>query len=726
MPYFGRSVAIALITLLLGGGFDYLFDLETSVSLKALFQARGSQSPPADIVIAAMDEASENRLGVGQDFTRWRAFHAQLIKQLQQQGALFIVFDLQFLGSDPVNDPGLAKAMRDAGNVLVTECVQKFRRGVADFFGRDECSDSNKQPAVFREGNAAATLSENLVAMRKIAPTPIITESALDHAPFYVINDAENASILESWNFFDSLAEQPSLPLLIWFYYQQRTGRLTEIDHREQPFSTWLTAQRRSCLQGLPQAITAHRPIVKAICGGDSRYLNYYGPPRTIRMESYSDVYQGKVNDLHNKVIFVGRAYRQFASGKTDFFQTPYSDSHTGRMAGVEIMATHFANLIDGRFIEMPAPTLLIGGLFGLLVALLLTHLPGWAGIPVSLAVAAAYAGLAAWSFARFNCWLPLATPLLLQLPLSWLTSLTWSRYDLLLERKRLLTFVRRVFPQWLTFLPASPGQWVENNNLPTRSEQDISGLCLATDIEGYTVIAAHHRPREMWALLNAYYQVLGHPVTSHGGVITDVTGDAMMAIWIDSPVNQRRAACLAALEMEKAITAFNQTSTAEPLSTRIGLHEGEFTLGRLDAGKTSHFRAIGDTVNITSRIEGVNKYLGTKILTSRAVINDLTDIECRPVGMFRLVGKEQPIELIEIIGINDNIGTERSNVYRQFAAGLETFYQGKWMPAARLFQNVLTLSPDDGPAQFYLDLALEYSQNPNQAWEGFISLESK
>ncbi|MGR8930911.1 MAG: CHASE2 domain-containing protein, partial [Gammaproteobacteria bacterium] len=650
---------------------------------------------------------------------------AKLVRQLQQQKVALVVFDLQFIVSDPVNDPALASAMRDAGNVLVTECVQKFRYGAADFFGRDECSDVNKEPAVAQESESTAELAEELVAMRKIPPTMAIRESALDHTPFYLINDAENSTILESWTFFDSLAELPSLPVLTWFYYMQRSGALSDIETTT-PLSVWLTEQRRACAEEPHRRLNLDTKFANLICTGNSRYLNYYGPPKTLRMESYADVYEGKVSDLKDKVVFVGRAYRQYSPGKTDFFKTPFSDSHTGKMAGVEIMATQFANLLDNSFIEMPAPALLISALFCFVAVVLLIQFPGWWGILASLAFAFIYAGIALWCFSRINCWLPLSTPLLIQLPLAWLMTLTWSRYDLLRERQRILNFVQRVFPQWLVFLPASPGQWTESNDLSTKSEKDVRGLCLATDIEGYTAIAEHHRPREMWALLNDYYRVLGHPVTSRGGIITDVTGDAMMAVWFDAPAVQRRTVCLAALEIEKAVATFNDSAVFEPLPTRIGLHQGEFALGRLDAGKTSHYRAIGDTVNIASRIQGVNKYLGTKILASKEAVAEINGIALRPVGVFRLVGREEPIELIEITGLQENIATHQAAVYRQFAEGLQLFQHGKWADAARLFKNVLFLDATDGPAQFYLKLALAYSRIPGFAYEGCISLNAK
>ena len=723
-----RAFLIAAIAFLLTGAVDFLADLESSLGLNTLFQISGPHHPPANVVIVAMDEASEHRLGVGQDLARWRGLHAGLIQQLQKQGASLIVFDLQFIQPHPADDPALVAAMREAGNVLLVECVQKFRHGVEDFYGREECSDTNSQPVVARDGDSNTALSEQLVAMRSVTATAAIAETALDHAPFFLINDAENASIREVWTFFDALAEAPSLPMVTWLYYLQRTG---DIPQTKQPLSAWLTEQRRACRSksdGLPARSPLQRRIDNLLCNGDSRYLNYYGPPRTLRMESYSDVYDGKVGDLQGKVVFVGRANRQFSPGKSDFFQTPYSDSRTGKMAGVEIMATQFANLLEDRFIEMPAPSGLVSGAFGLLVALVLVRFAGWTGIAISLAFASMYAGLAVWLFGLRHWWLPVAMPLLLQLPLSWLLTLAWSRYELMRERGRMLAFVRRVFPQWVGMLPAAPGQWTETANVGAAStERDVSGLCLATDIEGYTTIAARHSPREMWTLLNTYYQVLGHPVVSHDGVIADVTGDAMMAVWFDAPASsQRRAACLAALEMATAVASFNLPSSLAPLATRIGLHEGELTLGRLDAGDTSHYRAIGDTVNTASRIQGVNKYLGTKILASKSVTADLTDIVYRPVGAFRLLGRAEPVELLEIVGTVGQIDAQHNALYRQFADGLQAFGQGQWNDAARLFQDALEMNTDDGPTRFYRQQALARLQNPEQAWDGVITLDGK
>jgi adenylate cyclase len=730
-----RIITIALITLLSGSGIDYLTGLETALGLDSLFRIRGQRTPPDEVVVIAMDETSEAVLGVGQDLTRWRSFHARLIRELQRQGAALIVFDLQFIVPHSDHDPDFAAAMRAAGNVLVTECVQKLRRGDEDFYGRDECSESNREPFVRKDSAPQQRLSEQLIAMRKIGPAGVLAESVLDHAPFYLASDAEESTVRESWTFLDSLAETPTLPVLAWSYYLQRTGALQGMAQPDYPLSAWLTERRRQCLSAADESSespteksASERFIDEVICLDDQRYLDFYGPAQTLRMESYSDVYQGKVTGLSGKVVFVGKANRKFSPGKTDYFQIPFSDTRSGKMAGVEIMATQFANLLEGRFVTSPMPPGLMLAAFGLAVGLLLTVFAGLPGMAASLLAAGAYAGLAAWCFGRSGMWLPVAVPALIQLPLAWLISLLWSRRDLLNERQRILAFVRRVFPQWLPFVPVSPGQWhPKKGAAELTSQRDVGGMCLATDIEGYTTVAARHTAHEMWELLSKYYQVLGHTVSSHNGIIADVAGDSMIAVWIDLPAaNRQSAACLAALEMKLAVEQFNATSSTCQLPTRIGLHEGEMTLGRLDAGEGSHYRAIGDTVNTASRIQGVNKFLGTHILASAAIVTGLADVIYRPVGCFLLVGRNDPIELVEIVGRAAGISVADYAKYEQFASGLSAFRQGQWEDAAIRFQTLLDIHGHDGPTRFYLDLALTYREEPPQVWEGFIALSAK
>ncbi|KJV08140.1 hypothetical protein VZ94_00140 [Methylocucumis oryzae] len=562
--------------------------------------------------------------------------------------------------------------------------------------------------------------------MRKLLPTQNLARASLDHAPFFLASsDSEQATIYQAWTFFDALAEVPSLPVLTWLYYLQRSHELAS-ELVTTPISAWLTEQRRQCLNGVIQPVAIdteiNRLIYNVICEGDSRYLDFYGPAQTIKMASYSDVYEGKVTDLTGKIVFIGKANRQFSAGKLDYFPVPFANPHSGNMSGVEILATQFANLLENRFVHTPLPHHVVLLLF----ALSLTVLLNVRGLLLSVVFSLAYVSISIWLFNRNCLWLPVAIPLIAQLPCACVMTLMASRFDLLNERKRILAFARRVFPEWVSLTNATPGQWRPEHSAAKTTQLDVYGICLATDIAGYTTISSQYTPQQMWQLMNAYFRVLGQPVETYQGIITDVVGDAMMAVWFNSPhAQQRLAAALTALDMQLALDAFNQTSTLGCLPTRIGINEGNMTLGRLDVGSSSYYSVIGDTVNIASRIEGVNKYLGTRILATASIATSLGSLIYRPVGCFRLVGRDSPVELIEIVGRKSAATIAMQPLFIQFALGLELFQQGQWQQAAVCFETVLQ-EYDDGPSRFYWQKAIALQKNPPLYWDKVITLENK
>jgi adenylate cyclase len=276
--------------------------------------------------------------------------------------------------------------------------------------------------------------------------------------------------------------------------------------------------------------------------------------------------------------------------------------------------------------------------------------------------------------------------------------------------------------------IPALPGQWYPEKTTGTQSnDREVNGLCLATDIEGYTAMASQHAPQEIWGLLKSYYQVLGYPVSANKGIIANIQGDAMMALWIDSPPDvQRQAACLAALEIELAVERFNETSRIGRLPTRIGLHEGNMVLGSGESGGFRFYNPFGDAVNTASRIEGVNKFLGTKILASASFATSLSTIVTRPVGVFRLKGREESLALLEIVGTEADVSKAQHAKFQIFSLGLAAFGQGDWDSAVISFQNVLSTYGEDGPSRFYLKLALAYQHSPPEHWDGIVTLDEK
>jgi len=256
-------------------------------------------------------------------------------------------------------------------------------------------------------------------------------------------------------------------------------------------------------------------------------------------------------------------------------------------------------------------------------------------------------------------------------------------------------------------------------------TERDVYGVCLATDIVDWTSISGGLPSEVSSELLNNYNKkVINAPVRLYGGRINDLTGDGAMSYWDKPPIqDQRYAACRAALKILDCVDEFNKTS-APRLEIRIGLSEGRFTLSLSDAGDIKTFKANGSPLNFASRIEGVNKDLGTRLLAAKPLCDSLDGIFYRRAGCFLVQGSNEPLELMEIVGLRQAIGADRLRMYRQFELGLDEFQQGGWWRAAEIFQAVLKDYPEDGPSSFFLRKALDYSAEPPDDWRGVVAVE--
>jgi adenylate cyclase len=224
---------------------------------------------------------------------------------------------------------------------------------------------------------------------------------------------------------------------------------------------------------------------------------------------------------------------------------------------------------------------------------------------------------------------------------------------------------------------------------------------------------------------MNRYYETLFTPIRQHDGVVSDVVGDAAMAIWAsaDDDRAKRKAACSAALDILAAVEQFNATQSSMALPTRMGLHYGEIVMGHIGAVDHYEYRAVGDIVNTATRIEGLNKRLGTRILVSHEVLASLEDFHTRKLGTFLLAGKHNPITIYELLGKQKPAAGEKQ---ARFAEGVEQFAQGEWQSAHDCFSQYLDLHPKDGPSQFYKQLAQEYLHTPPAEFDGVIRLTEK
>jgi adenylate cyclase len=177
-----------------------------------------------------------------------------------------------------------------------------------------------------------------------------------------------------------------------------------------------------------------------------------------------------------------------------------------------------------------------------------------------------------------------------------------------------------------------------------------------------------------------------------------------------------RRRAVLAALGAAAAITEFKNRNPLLTSQLRIGLEAGWVYVGHAGGGGHFVYSIVGDSANTASRLESLNKHLGSQVLASRSVVEDLDDILLRPLGRFLLMGKSEPVGVVEIVAIKAQAAAADLERCAHFAAALDRFLGGDWDGAERLFDALLDRHPADGPAAFYRARCQRYRQDPTLA----------
>lgn len=698
--------------------------LEEAVGLDLLFKQRGARAAPADAVVVPIEKEAAQALGVEPRPERWpRALHARLTERLHAAGAEVIVFDIHFKEPrDPAGDAALAAALRRAGRVVL--------------FGYLE-----------RE-----TLPGHGQLERLIPPAAPLAAAAAAVAPFAL--PKLPVRVNRYWTFHDSAGDVATLPMAAFEFYcvPALPALAAALAPQDAPAAARLrtalaespaaaATEARRVLTALPR--TEWDTLARAIAGDEPRrqlhalhrayhgdrhpYLNFYGPPRSIATVPYAEVIAGDDAALAarfaGKVVFVGLA-EQRQTAQRDNFYTVFSQPDGLDLSGVEIAATAFVNLVHDDGLAPPddlAALLLVLG-YGLAIAVLCRRLPAVAAVAAGLALAAAYYYIAAEVFAAYHRWLPLTTPLLVQTPLALFLGVFGHYWQSQRERRRL----RDTFGHYV------PGHVIDRalshaDGLHAPGERRY-GTCLATDAARYTELAENMGAAELGVLMNAYYETLFAPVRAHHGMVSDVIGDAMLAIWSGPNADGalRAQALEAALEIRTAADRFAHTPGRPALVTRIGLHCGELVMGNVGALDHFEYRAVGDIVNTANRIQALNKRLGTQLLASDGVLEDIAGIATRPLGRYRLAGKQQSVAIHEVLGHEHELDPTLRTFCADFAAALALFSEGRWQAAHAMFTALQRERPDDGPTRFFIEQCAHHIAAAPADWQGVLTLAEK
>ncbi len=617
-----------------------------------------------EAVVVYMDEESHRRLGQSW-LSGWdRALHARLINRLTAAGARAIVFDVVF--SDP--NPARAAADEELANA-----IKDSGRVIlaADYVRAD--ADANR-----------------------IDP------------PFDLVRDA--AAGMGS----DELLADADLVV------RQLTPR------GESPISSlaWVAA-------GICGAPVTKQENLEDV----QRWMNYYGPAVFIPWTNYFKALDSALapdDFFHNKVVFVGsKTFTKFAGERKDEYRTPFGFWLSKTMVrqqeglfspGVEVQATALLNLLRGDWLRrLPhrVELLMVLGL-GLAFGYGLVRLRPVGATVASLAGLLVVAVASYLMFRKGLIWFPwLIVVVQIAVALSW--SILFNSVQLYVEKRLYEQTLRLYLP------PALVKKFAKSRELLKPGAQKQLLTLFFSDIASFTTLSEGMDSDELATTMNLYFETaVAKCIHKSEGTVAKYIGDAIFAFWNapDPQADHAVRACEAALLLRaQAGEKFN----GRILPTRIGLHTGVANVGNFGSEQRVDYTALGESVNLASRLEGLNKHLGTHCVISGETKKGLGDrLVTRSLGKFQLKGFEGLVEVHELIGFPDE--AEPTRPWREaFAEALNNYEQRNLEFAQMGFQQVLELKPDDGPSKFYLERIedLSHQQLPDN-WVTHTILKEK
>jgi adenylate cyclase len=451
--------------------------------------------------------------------------------------------------------------------------------------------------------------------------------------------------------------------------------------------------------------------------------INYQGPWGTTYLhKSIADVIAGKVAPatFRDKIVLVGAT----ATGIGDLRPTPYGGTD---YPGIGIHANVIDNILNQGFLKRGPKQALIDALlilfFGIPLGIWMALVsPRWMWFGFGL-----LAPLAALDYLAFlrGSWLNFTVPAATLMGNVILVSL----YRVLIEEKEKRR-VRSFFGQFVS--PEVIRRLLVNPELVQPKKTDIT--VMFSDIRGFTTISEKLDAQDLALFLNEYLSDMTQIVFAHQGTLDKYIGDAVMAFWgapYEEPGHAARA-CNSALDMMKRVQEMQKTEAeGKPhLDIGIGLNTGVASVGKMGSDLRAGYTALGDTVNLSSRLEGLNKEYGTHILANETTYQAAKDAGFlfRELDLIRVKGKLQPATIYELLGRSAELAADQDLQARleQFAQARELYRKREWSKAQRTFEDIIA-KWEDGPSRAYWKRCQEYLfDEPSSGWDGVFTMTHK
>ena len=611
-----------------------------------------------------------------------RADIAKLTTNLKRLGAKVIALDmLMDFPNGYAEDPILAEAMEDAGNIIVVAQLE---------FGGDGKFKEVNYPTETLKAAAESGYTNHTLIGNKLSRVRFFPKEIKDHNvwPFAIKTLAmykgvepqlENGQLtigdivvpLDPFN--DLWIDFPSLP----------------------PMATFLA-------KDTPAGISAAEVLLEL---------------EDIPDEEWDEETEDLQQMISGKIVLVGDT----SEVSHDIFTSPI-----GEIYGIEFLADTIMTLMKNAPIR-PASSqneilvlLILFICFGI-VALI----PKYENL-LFLLIIAAYTGFGVFTYVYYGIAFSMSYALIACV----LSTGTINLYLFMMERKQ-KGFIKGAFSQYLS--PTVIDQIVENPDMLELGGEKRELTPFFSDIQGFSTISEGLTPEELVQLLNEYLTAMCDIISSHQGTIDKFEGDAIIAFWgapLDLP-NHATVACHATIEMQQRgveLRKMLREQNRPLLFTRMGLNSGPVVVGNMGSAERMDYTMMGDVVNLAARLEGANKFYKTFSMISGSTYElAKDDIDSRQLDIIRVVGKNEPVPVHELLARKNETSSEMSGVVEQYMKGLKLYQDRNFSDAIVEFEKVLTIDSEDGPSQTYIKRCGMFLESPPEKdWDGVFTFTEK
>jgi adenylate cyclase len=732
---------VALITLVVIILVIFRFPVTEFIELKLYdfkFRYRGPQPAGQEVVIIAIDDASVKEVG------RWpwsREVMAKLVTRLKEAEPRVVSLDIIFAEREitagvealrrlrqRLSQTGLASAKiaalveqeerRADVDRMLAQAIARDPSTILGFYFREVGGQAIKaQPEQFLGSKAIQGSTYNLVRVldQQTRRLPLVGARGAE------VNLSEMTEAAAGGGYFNMVPDLDGivrwLPLAIVYgpdVYAPLT--LVTLQHYQgrPPLGITLSQMGVEGIRLGPQEIPVDH---------FGRYLiNYLGPPGAFTTYSAADVLAGRLapGALKDKIALVGAT----AVGIYDLRVTPFS----GVAPGIEIQATIMDNILRGHFIQAPVaghiPVLATVVALGVILGLALTRLSAAWGFVVMLYLSMGYMGVNYYIF-------KLGWQVELFYPLAEIggvyTSVTVLRF-LAEEKERL--HLKKAFQSYVA--PTVVEEIIRHPERLRLGGERRELSILFCDVRGFTSLSETLDPEALVGVLHDFLNPMSEIIVRHEGTIDKYIGDAIMALFgapLALPDHAARA-CRTALEMTATLKRLDREWEAmgrPRLRIGVGINTGEVAVGNMGSDRLFDYTAIGDNVNLASRLEGLNKHYGTNILVSSYTTQALQGaFILQEIDLVQVKGKKQPMAIYELMG-EGTPDPHLAKFLETYHEGLALFRKRAWRESAQAFEAAAHLHPKNCHVLRYGKLVEKFqTEPPGPEWQGVTVMETK